>query len=319
MTATAAAPGPPPSSRLRVTYVVGSSHSGSTLVAFMADQHPDIASVGESAVKRHIRWEGRTGTQPCSCGMTIETCPFWQAIFDDVSATGTRFTTERWRTDYRFEHPWLDGLLTRESSLTALRRGQRWAMRTLPVLRERADRIDRTNVAFIRAVLNRRGAKAFVDTSKLLTRLGYLLDIPALDVRVVRLARDARGFAASAKRRGGSAAAAATVWRNDQLAIEAFLAARPHVPIHLLRYEDLCARPADTMRSFWAFCGVRDVEPATVIHAREHHILGNNMRMGDTIAIRLDDAWRSRLGAEDERKVLAVAGTVNERLGYQRA
>jgi len=88
--------------RLPVTYVVGSSHSGSTLIAFLADQHPDIASVGETAVKRRIRWEGRAAAQHCSCGLAIDACPFWAAIFSDVSAAGMPFSVERWRTDYRF-------------------------------------------------------------------------------------------------------------------------------------------------------------------------------------------------------------------------
>lgn len=319
MTALAERAAPPsPPGRVRVAYVVGSSHSGSTLFAFLADQHPEIASIGETAVKRGIRWERRAAEQPCSCGLPLDRCPFWRDIFDDVTATGTRFSAEHWRTDYRFEHPWLDWLLTREVSSAGARRLRRWAMKQLPPLRDRTARIDRTNLAFIRAVLARRGASVFVDTSKLLTRLAYLLDLPELDLRIIWLARDARGFAASAKRRGGSAARAAVVWRNDQAAVDAFLAERPHVPSHLVRYEDLCARPADTLRELWTFCGVREVEPVAVISARDHHILGNSMRMGDRIAVRLDETWRSGLGAGDERRVLAVAGAMNERLGYTR-
>lgn len=305
--------------RLQVTYVVGSSHSGSTLVALLADQHAEIASVGEVSVKRGIRWERRTATQPCSCGMTIDSCPFWQSLFADVTAAGSPFTVERWRTDYRFEDPWLDALLTRETSLTSLRRMRRFAMRTLPVLAPRNARIDRTNVAFMRAVLKRRNASVFLDTSKLLTRLGYLLDVPDLNIRVVWLTRDARGFAASAKRRGDSIERAARVWRNDQMAIERFLAERPELHSLLLRYEDLCATPVETLRRLWEFCGVRDVVPKTVIQSNDHHILGNRMRMGGTFEIRLDDAWRSRLGALEERRVLSVAGALNERLGYTTA
>jgi hypothetical protein len=305
--------------RLPVIYVVGSSHSGSTLIAFLADQHPEIASVGETAVKRHIRWQGRAAAQHCSCGLALEACPFWAAIFSDVSATGTPFSVGRWRTDYRFEHPWVDRLLTRETSLTAIRGGRHWAMRRLPVLRGRLARIDRTNVAFVRAVLARRGATVFLDTSKLLTRVSYLMDIAEFDVRIVRLARDARGFAASAKRRGGSAVEAAAVWRNDQVAIDRFLADRPDLPTLLVRYEDLCEQPGDILQRLWRFCGVGPLEPTTVIHAREHHILGNSMRMGDTIQVRLDETWRSRLGQQDEQRVLEVAGELNSRLGYARA
>jgi hypothetical protein len=305
--------------RLSVTYVVGSSHSGSTLIAFLADQHPEIASVGETAVKRGIRWEGRAAAQHCSCGLAIDGCPFWTGIFGDVSAAGMPFSVERWRTDYRFEHPWLDSLLTRETSSMPIRGARHWGMRHLPVLRRRMARIDRTNVAFVRAVLARRGATVFLDTSKLLTRVSYLMDIAEFDVRIVRLARDARGFAASAKRRGGSAVQAAAVWRNDQVAIDRFLAARPDLPTLLVRYEDLCGQPGKTLGLLWQFCGVGPLEPTTIIQAREHHILGNSMRMGNTIQVRLDETWRSRLGQQDEQRVLEVAGELNTRLGYARA
>jgi hypothetical protein len=302
--------------KIPVIYVVGSSHSGSTLIAFLADQHPEIASVGETAVKRRIRWEGRAAAQLCSCGASIETCPFWTTLFCRLSADGIPFSADRWRTDYRFEHPWLDRVFTRETSVSTIRHARHWAMRRLPGLRERSRRVDRTNVAFMREVLARGDATVFLDTSKLLTRAGYLCDIPEIDLRLVRLARDARGFAASAKRRGESVATAARVWRHDQIAIDRFLADRPHLSHLLVRYEDLCSDSAATLSRLWAFCGVAPNTPSAVIHTRDHHILGNSMRMGDTIQVRLDESWRSRLGREDEKRVLDIAGDLNTRLGY---
>jgi hypothetical protein len=305
--------------RLQVTYVVGSSHSGSTLIAFLADQHPQIASVGETAVKRRIRREGRASAQQCSCGERLDSCPFWQAIFADASAAGVPLSTTRWRTDYRFEHPWLDAVLTRETSWFAWRQGRRWATRHLPPFRTRTARVDSANVAFVRAVLTHQHAQVFFDTTKLLTRLTYLLDIPDLEVRVVRLVRDVRGFAASAQRRGESIETATSVWMKDQAAIDRVLAQRPHVRRTLVRYEDLCREPHETLQRLWEFCGVAPMEPSTTVRAREHHVLGNSMRMGDTITVRLDETWRSQLAPADEQRVLAIAGPLNERLGYARA
>jgi hypothetical protein len=305
--------------RLQVTYVVGSSHSGSTLIAFLADQHPQIASVGETAIKRRIRREGRASEQRCSCGERLDACPFWQAVFADVSATGIPLNTMRWRTDYRFEHPWLDRLLTRETSWLAWREGRRWATRHLPRLRQRTSRIDRANVEFVGAVLRRCNARMFFDTTKLLTRLTYLLEIPELELRVVRLVRDVRAFAASAQRRGESVGHATAIWMNDQAAIERVLARWPDVRQTFLRYEDLCAAPQATLGRLWEFCGVDAIEPSGTVRARDHHVLGNNMRMGDTITVRLDETWRSRLAPDVEQRILAVAGPLNERLGYARA
>ena len=42
------------------------------------------------------------------------------------------------------------------------------------------------------------------------------------------------------------------------------------------------------------------------------------VRMGESVEVRLDDAWRGLLGADDERAVWRLAGAMNERLGYAR-
>jgi hypothetical protein len=240
-------------------------------------------------------------------------------VFEDVSAGGVTLSSRRWRTDYRFEHPLADAVLTKETSILGWRTARKWAMRNLPVLRERTARVDRANVAFVRAVLARRKATVFFDTTKLLTRLTYLLDIPEMDVRVVRLVRDVRGFAASAGKRGGSIIDAAHVWMNDQIAIDRVLSRVPSVPTMLVRYEDLCGEPAATVRALWEFCGVPAIDPSPVVRASEHHVLGNRMRMSDVVEVRLDESWRSGLGSSDEVRVLRIAGSLNDRMGYARA
>jgi hypothetical protein len=305
--------------RVRVVYVVGSSHSGSTLLAMLADQHPLVASVGETAVKRQIRRDGRATAQECSCGAVLEECAFWRGVFDDVSASGVRLSARRWRTDYRFEHPFADALLTKETSMLSWRTARKWATRHAPILRTRMARVDRANLAFVRAVLARRRAAVFLDTTKLLTRLTYLLDLPEMDIRVVRLVRDVRGFAASARRRGGSVTEAAKVWVNDQIAIDRVLARQSSVPSLLVRYEDVCGAPATTLRDLWEFCGVPAIGVSSVVRSREHHVLGNRMRMNDVVEVRLDESWRSRLDSSDQLSVLRIAGTLNDRMGYARA
>lgn len=301
-----------------LTYVVGSSHSGSTLLALLADEHPQIASVGETAVKPRIRREGRTASQVCSCGATLAGCAFWQQIFAAVSSRGVPFGLTRWSTEYRLETRWMHTLLTRETSNWMLRTAARWAMRHAPFLRARTSRVDAANVAFVRAVLELTGRQVFFDTSKLLTRLTHLLEVPEFRVNVVHLVRDVRGVAASAKRRGESVVTAAQVWLNDQTAATRLLSELPSHRTMRVRYEDLCARPDEQLSRVWRFCGVEPVEVPTRVRAGAHHILGNNMRMHDEIQIRVDDSWRSRLGADDERRVLAVAGGMNEQMGYGR-
>ena len=85
--------------KLRVVYVAGSGHTGSTLVAMLLDAHPRIVSVGEVAVKPKIRRRGDDGRQICSCGATLAECPFWQQLFQRVNDDGLDFGPGRWTND----------------------------------------------------------------------------------------------------------------------------------------------------------------------------------------------------------------------------
>jgi hypothetical protein len=179
-------------------------------------------------------------------------------------------------------------------------------------------RVDQANLLFFRAVLTRANALVFVDTSKLVTRLTYLLDLADLDVRVVHLVRDPRGVAASTARRGGSAVHAARVWVADQQVIDRTLRNRPGVPSLTLRYEDLCLQPLEALAKFWSLCGVEPSAVSPAVTPGEHHVLGNSMRLKPGAPVRLDDAWRSSLAPDVEAAVWGIAGPAGTRLGYER-
>jgi hypothetical protein len=302
---------------LPLVYAVGSGHTGSTLLAMLMDAHPQVASVGEIAVKPKIRRRGDSADQRCSCGAPFTECAFWGRVFRLVNEQGYDFGPTCWSNDYRIEHPFAHRLLSRDSSYPAVRRWQRWAARHLPVFRARVRHIDRVNVAFVRAVLQAKGADVFFDTSKQPMRLSHLLDVPEFDVKVVTLVRDVRGYAASAKRRGHSIADAARTWAIDQQIIRRITSSLPPGRTLLVRYEDLCARPQQMVAQLWQFCGVTPVEPVTTVRSNEHHVIGNNMRREGAIQVRLDESWRGRLAAAEERQILQIAGDLNRELGYQ--
>lgn len=301
---------------LRVVYVAASSHSGSTLLALLANQHPLVASVGETAVKPRIRREGRAASQQCSCGARLDTCDFWSRVFRRVTEEAAPLDASHWSNDYRFEHPWLDRLLTQETSVAALRRLRYWAAAHVPGYRSRFRRIDAVNVALVRAVLAETGAQVFVDTTKLLTRLTYLLAIENLDVKVVWMTRDVRGIGWSAHRRGASMLEAARTWRTDQEGVQRLLASLPPNRNLHVRYEDLCSDPRATLGRFWEFCGVDFVDTPATLDARAHHVLGNSMRVGGSLEIRLDERWRREMAEASQRRLLGLAGALHAELGH---
>ena len=305
-----------PIERPRIVYVAGSGHTGSTLLALLLDSHPDIACVGETSVKPKIRRKGGEADQRCSCGEKLADCPFWSAVFAAVRGDGYDFGADSWTNDYRFEHPLMRRALTRAYSSSSGRALMSWAADAMPMYRNRIARIDRVNQAFIRAVLKVSGAQVFADTSKRIPRLLHLMRLPDLDVRVLLLVRDVRGYAASAKRRGFPVLDAARTWQRHQVIFSDIVRQLPAERVERVRYEDLCARPAETLERLWQFSGVAPIPAPEVIDATQHHVLGNAMRLGGQIRIRLDQSWAERLDSRETRQILEIAGDTNRKLGY---
>jgi hypothetical protein len=305
-----------PGATFPVVYVAGSGHTGSTLLAMLVDAHPQIVSVGETSIKPKIRRRGHGAVQKCSCGELIAHCRFWQRVFGRVRELGFELNESRWSNDYRLEHPFLRRLLTGHSHYRPLRAFQDWAADHLPVYKQHMRNIGRVNVAFIRALLEVANADVFVDTSKRTSRLARLLTLPELDVRVVGLVRDVRGYAASAKRRGYPPLDAARTWVHDQSLISVVTRALPADRVMVLRYEDLCTDVEGALLRFYTFAGVERVPPTTSIETGQHHVIGNSMRF-TTTSVRLDESWRQRLTAAEQHQILEIAGNMNRTFGYR--
>lgn len=305
------------SDRLRVVYLAGSGHTGSTLIALFLDAHPRIVSVGETSFKRKVQRRGST-TAICTCGEPYTSCPFWQQVFRGVQEAGFSFDAAQWSNDFRYQGWLAHRLLSRYSARPALRMVQQAAAAVLPAHRARVDEVRRVNVEFIRTVMRVAGADVFFDTSKRVMRLRHLLETPELDVRVVTLVRDVRGYVSSAKKRGQAVPDAAMTWRKDQENIEHLTRTLPADRVMRLKYEDVCRDPRTWLKRTYAFCGVDAIDPPDAVVSSEHHVIGNNMRRNEEIRIRLDESWRRGLSAEEQARVLDIAGPLPSRLGYAR-
>ena len=298
--------------RFRVGYLAGSNHTGSTLLALVMDMHPQIASVGETSPNRGYA----PGRGHCSCGEWIRDCAFWKRIFAEVTRQGVELSASSWSNDYRYRNIVLHRMLSRFSHNGYIRRAQLAASDLLPGHRGRTGRIDRANVLFTRAVLEATGARVLFDTSKYSARLYHLLRIPELDVRVIRLVRDVRGFASSEKKRGRGAQDAAHVWIRQQQVIGDILRALPADRVLLLRYEDVCAAPHHWLRELQLFLGVDPIETPLTACPRGHHVLGNPIARSQTVTVRSPEDWQARLSDTEVSTVMRIAGADNMRFGY---
>jgi hypothetical protein len=83
-----------------------------------------------------------------------------------------------------------------------------------------------------------------------------------------------------------------------------------------VRHEDVCQDPQGNLERIFGFVGIDPHLGSLDFRSAEHHIRGNNMRLGPSSEIKLDEKWKSNLTADDLREFEAVAGDMNRKFGY---
>jgi len=76
----------------KIIYIVGLSHSGSTLLDFLLSHHPEILGLGEVFYflnKKRSTFEKTELT--CSCGGEMSDCYFWSRYKHNESATSESY------------------------------------------------------------------------------------------------------------------------------------------------------------------------------------------------------------------------------------
>ena len=177
--------------------------------------------------------------------------------------------------------------------------------------------------------------RMIVDSSKIPT-YSMVLRLAGVQQSVVHLVRDSRGVVHSWRkeiqrtdatvdpdvmhRYGAVPASLRYLFYNGAT----HLLRRAGQPYLRVRYEDLVAEPAVTLKAVVAFAGLElspavsaDLARRTVTLRRSHTVDGNPMRMRvGTTDIVVDDAWRERLPAVVRRTVGVLTWPLLRRYGY---
>lgn len=276
--------------RIRVLYILASTHSGTTLLHLLLGAHSRIESIGE--LERVLGERGKTRTHSCTCGKTLAECDFWERARARAAA--------------------------------------------MPLVGEGYSEFERTNYPLMAAILERTGRSVICDSSKGLERLQQLLASPLFDVSVVHCVRDGRAVAFSMRRKlermsaldpdgdGGRALRArgkeprhygfyrtALAWNVANSRV-----ARRAAP-YLVRYEDLCARPAEVLGGILAHLDLTFEESQLrFLDGDHHHIGGNRMRRGGDQTIRIDVEYRKSLSPLEWWAGTLLALAALRRFGY---
>jgi hypothetical protein len=168
----------------------------------------------------------------------------------------------------------------------------------------------------MREVLALTGKAVFLDSSKNHVRFAQLSRIPGVDLRPIFLARDGRAAAHSMRRHGDTDyRGAAHAWVRFNTDALRMVAASGRTPL-LVRYEDLCVQPSETLARIHRFLGLEPEPWPPRNGLPTYHVLGNEMRHGFNGSIRVDQGWQTEVKSDERVLFERIAGDFNRRLGY---
>jgi hypothetical protein len=286
---------------VRVLYIAGLPHSGSTLLARVLGEVQGLFVAGEVyALSERI-----TNGDTCGCGVPLGDCPFWKSVLQEAFPDGNALP--RLRTERR----WIHG-----RTLVPLALGRD---------RQRLGPIRADFARLYRAIRQVSGCEVVVDSSKSPT-FAYILDgSPELEVNAVHLVRDPRPTSYSwsvdphfHRTRGPAFGARWTLWN---LELEALAASRRGRLVRL-RLEDFIRNPVAETRRVLRLVDAEDeelpfVEERSVRLPRHHMVEGHASRFETgVIPIRASTTWESRLSPRRELATSLLAAPLQLLYGY---
>jgi Sulfotransferase family len=261
-------------------YIIGSGHSGSTILDILLGNSSQIESVGE--LLSGLR---RVNPERCSCGAMMPDCAFWREVQSQVEAEGITWDEAR-----RIADPGPAGLWrvwhAGSADPAMVRRGQ-------------------ITQALARAITTTAGKPHLLESSKTPAH-GLLLLRHLPEARLIHLVRDPRHVLQSLFWRVRAhehvnwrryrlarrsvpllLARMAASWTLVNLACDIMACAFPGRVLRV-RFEDLCARPAAELDRIGQAFGLDLAELGSKAAGQEqllvgHNVGGNRVRHADAV------------------------------------
>jgi len=267
--------------KLRVLYVLGSGHCGSTLLNLCLDKHPEIAGLGE------------LGSVPADNQLPLDH-PLWQsaaAHFEEAT-----------------------GKVLAEMSFTSPRYSTRALLRKPAAPKAWQD----SNMAALSAIAQASEASWLADSSKFWQRLWALRATGGISVKVLYLVRDSRGVMNSYHRKDGHWTRGyrrmmkldiiAWFLRNIRIGRKDWLT---------LNYEDFAREPEKALHRVCAFLDLTyDPGMCQPDPSRYSGVGGNRLRWSPVEKISLNESWRHQMARKTRLIVSLITLPYNIRHRY---
>ncbi len=296
-------------SPLRIVYIGGIEHSGSTLLGLMLDNHPQITCVGELS---HLARVGWLGADYCSCGLQIACCPFWTKVRKEWEQT----TDDKITTLVK-----LEDAIDRNRHLPVML----FQKKHHPPLFKK---YSRSSLALFQAIQQISGDTILVDTSKRVSRAFALSKIEDIDFRLIHLIRDARGVAYSSGK--PNRAIRRSLWMSAvrwNLVNKSYRYVQKTLGddrVMLVRYEELISKPNEMLRRIGNFIGTDLGSLGQAISQKRPlvagHIGAGNafLQRENVVALRTSVQWKQEMSTEKQNKVWNLTKREMKQYGYQK-
>jgi hypothetical protein len=309
---------PPDGAALKVIYIMGAGHIGSTILDLVLSSNPQIESLGEISKFHGYGWLP-DDNRHCACGLTVYDCQFWTKVRKEWTELTTNVDANR----FMYLQPKYERKISAWGRLLRNR-----VNRTA----EFSEYLEGTE-ALYRAVVRTGGKKYLVDSS-LTPKRAYAQSLnPNIDLYLIHLVRDGRGVIWSLMKPNKKIPAKVYIPAAPQRTTKYWISAnlqsawvfRKVNPERrkLIRYEDFATNPSAVLTQIGEFIGedlsglVMNAQLTNTSQIR-HTVGGNRVRFqkDEDIRIKPDFAWMENLPEKDRRLFWRRAGWLARRFGY---
>ncbi len=293
-------------------YIASTSYSGSTLLSYLFNSHSKIVSIGE--VSGLLK-----GTDPktysCSCGTIYTACKFWLEVEEELKRSiATDFELGNLVSKFIPNSPSLvDRFQFSNLRCNFLEKIRNWFYDHSKFHREYIKTISLNSISLSEAVCNITDKKIFIDSSKNPAAITHLPKYLKCDFKLIFLVRDGRGVLNSfiKKKRNIPEKKVIQNWVKTNNQIERLSKEFSKKNVFLLNYDHFCKCPTEIMKNLCIFLGVDFEEDIFKYYEKDHHIIGNPMRLNLKKEIIYDDSWKKSLNACQLDLFNKVAGKEN--------
>jgi len=271
---------------MKVIFILGTGHCGSTLLDMILGAHPDITGVGEIDT---INKELEQGDL-CTCGRKLPDCSLWSHKIEEIKS---------WRGMQ--VHRGKRRFLQNSSSYEYIDTNRPVHHSNFCVNQQ--DLYD--------FVLKKQKSKVIVDSSKNPDRVELISECEEIEPVILHLVRDGRGVLWSYKKKYNKTLAFIWKWIASNLKVE-IIRRRSDIPYLFVRYHDLANNPEKEIKRILQEVNV-DFEPSMLSFRDEnqHQVSGNRIRLQSSEAIEEDLEWQNKLSFLDRGLFMCIAGWLN--------